>query len=174
MLKDDREETGEEIDVGVAGTETPARGRGGDEEEVETWFQEAVLGSEVPVNIQAFLRKIGVKPRDIPFLTQGGLTEVDDLVVIDNEAVVAFEITPISKSILRNYIIWRNDTIRSYAELSDYVNVTKEGLLRARRRRDQADANSVSQTKEGIYDRTLIESFKQQSDLIDQQSTVMK
>ncbi|MGH3056436.1 MAG: hypothetical protein ACRDL7_15790, partial [Gaiellaceae bacterium] len=55
-----------------------------------------------------------------------------------------------------------------------YVNVTKEGLLRARRRRDQADANSVSQTKEGIYDRTLIESFKRQSDLIDQQSTVMK
>ncbi|MGH3053744.1 MAG: hypothetical protein ACRDL7_02045, partial [Gaiellaceae bacterium] len=144
-----------------------------DDDELETLLKDSMSEGDVPFDITSFLLKIGVKVRDLPFLTQGGLTEAEDFISIDNEAVDAYEITPTSKSVLRNYIIWRNDNIRSYQDVSDYVDVQKEGLIKARRRHDQAGASPTTRVSEA-YDRTLIESLERQSVLLGHQSSVMK
>ncbi|MGH3053660.1 MAG: zinc finger CCHC domain-containing protein, partial [Gaiellaceae bacterium] len=105
---------------------------------------------------------------------QGGLTEADDLIFIDNDAITAFDITPISKSVLRNYVVWRDDNVTAYKDISDYINVTKGDLINARRRRERGDIDVTARKKESGYDMALFNNLQRQSILLGQQSSAIK
>ncbi|MGH7974307.1 MAG: hypothetical protein ACREBR_02180, partial [bacterium] len=107
-------------------------------------------------NFEAFLVSIGVKRIDLTNLSAGGFTEVDDLSLVDNEAIETFDITPVSKSALRNYIIWRTANINQNDDLMELINVTKRDILRAR------DDNASTRTSNpGVtYRTTTDDSFE--------------
>ncbi|MGH3054991.1 MAG: hypothetical protein ACRDL7_08450, partial [Gaiellaceae bacterium] len=125
-------------------------------------------------DISEFFISIGIKARDLPFLTQGGITEIDDLMVMDNEVIESLEITPMSKGVLRNYILWRGEHISAYPDPSDYISVTKQALVNTRRRYDRQNAGFIPRTTESLQNERFYENMERQSILLERQSEAIK
>ncbi|MGH7974601.1 MAG: hypothetical protein ACREBR_03680 [bacterium] len=139
-------ESGEEQDYTIRTVEEMEEGK---DANIETDLHHNLTSKTNPnFDFNSFLVDIGVKQSDLPYLIQGGLTEIEDLLSIDNETVSEFAISPVSKGNLRNYITWRNANITAYSDLMDLVNVTKIGIIHARDRNrgDQDAAVTVRRT----------------------------